>query len=622
MKSNDKLKQRKYLHAILNSAVLIGVSVICWYQLELSSNYSTVIECFKMEPMYLMLNVGTNIIAICLLYILFNRVWLSSLVLAMISFGVAIANYYIIIFKGMPLSIMEFGNFRTALNVIKGYKFSFDCWILGIILLFLVNCIICLLYRKRESIRIFNLKRRVVKDITIGCMCLVVLYIGYFSPLAIKPKETIGWSWVEAYHKYGYIACSIEMVYRTRNIIDEPEGYSLEKVENIGIPNRLSVNEYSTPDIIIIMNESFYDLSLIADVHTDNSYMKNINTLRETDNVISGYAIVPGIGGGTNSSEYELLTSNSLQLMKGITPFNVLDMKNANSVVSLLNQLGYSTWGGHSEPALNYSRGRAYPDMGFDKVFFDEEFVDKDYYENRWYETDASLYNNVITWYENMPENAPRFIYLLTIQNHGGWDLNPPEVDTVHVADDFAEYTAEINEYLSSIRLSDIAFKEFTEYFKKLDRSILICMVGDHCPSFASNIVNDRYSESQKQLRLRSVPFVIWSNKSIASNKKETLISMNYLVPLLIEVGNIDRSPYYQYLLDLMSDVPIITDYDIYIDRKGEEHSYFSIGEHSEEVKNYFYLEYNNLSKNRIQKYFDISMGERMNSDEKDKQKY
>ena len=151
---------------------------------------------------------------------------------------------------------------------------------------------------------------------------------------------------------------------------------------------------------------------------------------------------------------------------------------------------------------MNYSRGRAYPDMGFDIIHFDEDFVDKELYKNRWYETDECFYRNIINWYHEMPEQSPRFLYLLTIQNHEDWDMNPPEADTVHVSEDYGEYTQIINEYLSCIRLSDIAFKDLTDYFRSVDKSVIICMLGDHSPVFADRIVDADYTEGERSLRL------------------------------------------------------------------------------------------------------------------------
>lgn len=79
-----------------------------------------------------------------------------------------------------------------------------------------------------------------------------------------------------------------------------------------------TTSEGEKPDIILILNETLFDFSLIHDFETDEPVMPYMKSL---ENVIRGYVSVPAIGGGTNRSEYELLTSNSLYLMKDILPF-------------------------------------------------------------------------------------------------------------------------------------------------------------------------------------------------------------------------------------------------------------------------------------------------------------
>ena len=111
-----------------------------------------------------------------------------------------------------------------------------------------------------------------------------------------------------------------------------------------------------------------------------------------------------------------------------------------------------------------------------------------------------------------MDEDTPRFVYLLTMQNHGPWNTNPEEYNIVHIQNDMGDKEAEVNEYLSCIHLSNLAFEELIEYFKNVEREVIICMVGDHAPTFASEIIDEKYTEDEKKLLLRSTPFVIWSN--------------------------------------------------------------------------------------------------------------
>lgn len=576
---------------------------LCWFQMEMSCAYENIAQIFSMEWKYILLNILTELVILVGLQIVLRKLWLTGVVFSILSFLIAIINFYTIKFHGSPLSVLEIKNINTAMNVIGSYKIRLDEKAVVIIAIF-ASCIVLSLILKLIKIGCYKweLKKCLFRDTCVSVVAVLTIYGGYFSPFSIKPMKTIGDRWEQAYHQYGYLACSVELIYRSNHAVDMPEGYSDEKVKNIEITRQEVEGVDRNPDIILILNETFFDLRQITDMKTDIPFMENIDSMTD---VIRGYTVVPSIGGRTNATEYELLTSNSLQLMQGITPFSILDLSDANSIVSLVKQLGYQTTGMHSESSKNYFRGRAYPELGFDEIHFEGDFKDREYYGNRiYYETDDCLYNNLISWYEQKDKDIPQFMYMLTIQNHGEWDENSPEDDIVHVLNDYGNYNQQINEYLSCIHMSDVAMKKLTEYFENVDRPVIICMVGDHSPSFASSIIDNSFSEEDKQLRLRGTPFIIWSNFGL-EGKDVGYISMNYLAPLLLQTAGIKGSLYYDYMIRLKERVPILTAYDVYRDAEGKEYSYTDMTEYTDEVKNYFYLEYNNLQKNRIQNIFD-----------------
>ena len=69
----------------------------------------------------------------------------------------------------------------------------------------------------------------------------------------------------------------------------------------------------------------------------------------------------------------------------------------------------------------------------------------------------------MISLYES-EEDGPRFFYLLTYQNHGGWDQNDEALDLVHTRNDYGSLSDVLNEYLTSIKLSADAFCRLTEF--------------------------------------------------------------------------------------------------------------------------------------------------------------
>lgn len=573
-----------------------------FFMLELSSEPGMG-HIWEMEPKFMLLNLLTLGVIWAVFLIVSNRVWLSNLLFSAVCGIIAIANHYVIQYHGMPLSFLEIKNFATAMNVISSYSFRIDRALAKILFVMLVLLAACILFRHFSKGKRLKLWGAVIRDTALIAAAFCVFYFGYFGPKPIKPQRTNTWLWSEAYYKYGFTASTVESIYQYFNVVAEPEGYSEEILDSIPVSTK-EQSDAATPDIILILNETFFDLRQITDIETDIPYLSNIENM---ENLLAGYAISPVAGGGTNSSEYELLTSNSLQLMPGITPFNVLDLSEANSIVSYLNHFGYSSTAAHPEVPVNYSRVIAYPALGFQNIYFDDAFVDKEMYCDRtWYETDQSVYNNLIRWYEEEPEDLPRFMYLLTIQNHGDYNFNPPEADLVHSLRDYGEYTDLINEFLTCIYMSDEAFKGLTDYFSDVDRPVIICMLGDHAPSFSSSIVDEKYTGYDKSLQLRKVPLVIWANFELKDIDLGTM-SMNYVVPTLLDLAGVELSPYYQYLLQLKENVPVLTSYGVYYDSDDNIYQYNGdAGEvYQSDVDRYFYLEYNNLQTERRQELFD-----------------
>lgn len=579
--------------AVINIGLSLMTLVCCFIMFERGSRVSMASIC-SMELKYIVLNILTIGILWSIFLVFFNRVWLSCLLCVYISGIIAIINHYVIMYHGMPLSFLVLKNFTTAMHVASSYRFSVDATVYQLLATIVIMTVLCALSGIYLERKLLLWRQRWLRDAFLAAMSVLVILVGYTGNNPMKPPKTISWLWSEPYYEYGFVPCTIESFYQSLNPITKPEGYTAGSINEIDIP---PANEHSAaPDVILILNETFYDLRQIADFTTDIHYLQNIETM---ENALTGYAIVPVSGGATNSSEYELLTSNSMQLMPGITPFNTLDLYGANSIASYLNGLGYSTIGSHPESAVNYSREQGYYALGFQKTYFAQAFQYKEQYHNRYFVTDQSIYRSLLRWYEESPADAPRFQYLLTIQNHGAYEANEPEHDIVHVQEDFGEYTEMMNEFLSCIYLSDQAFKELTDYFSNVNRPVIVCMVGDHSPVFAQNIVDETYGEMEKQLRLRKVPLVIWANFELEQIDLGTM-SLNYVVPTLLNLAEIPASPYYRYMMQIKEQIPIITSYGYYYDSDGNLYEYDNSNvAHKKILDDYFKLEYYNVQRGK-----------------------
>lgn len=550
--------------------------------------------------LYTFVNILTIFVLQSAVYLIVQRWWLASAITTLPVAILSVANYYTLLFRNQPISTQDIHNAGTALSVINSYNFTLNIYVSIILTLLVLNILVIIKLFRVERGRKRTWKKELIKNGALLLCGALFLHGVYFAENSLKPKNTFVWSWEDTYYKYGYIASSIEVLQNSLNVVNKPDGYSEESLKSL-LDKPVATGITHTPDVILILNETFYDLRDLVELETDEETMPFIDGLK---NAVKGRCVVAGTGGGTNKSEYELLTSNSLQIMPGITPFNYLNFNNANSAVSHLEKLGYTTWSAHCAPGLNYSRSNVYPKLGFDTVKFDTDFKLKDFYEQRYYATDESCYRELISDYESMG-NDPRFMYLLTIQNHGGWELNEDSADTVHSLTDFGDYTDDVNEFLTGIRMSDEAFKKLTEYFETVDRPVVVCMVGDHAPSFAQELNTNRSEETV--FKLRSTPYVMWANFDLNQTGTENT-SMPMIMPKLFEISGVPLSPFYSYMLDLSRNVPIVTANNVFKTNDGQIHYYNNTdAPYKNEINTYFNLVYNNVGTDteRIDRIFE-----------------
>lgn len=551
--------------------------------------------------LYTGINVLTVFIVMSAVFVFVQRWWIASIVVGVPAFILSVANYYTILYRNSPISTQDLHNAGTALNVLGNYSFPLSVYVIGAVAVFAVLIFAIIKLRSFEREIKLSLKTATARIISLAVFGTAFMYGVYFAPKPLKPRTTFVWSWEDSYYKYGYIASSIEVLQNSINMVNLPDGYNEATLEKRVMEKIAGNTANNKPDVIFILNETFYDMRDLIDLSGEESAMPFIDSLPEGQ---TGRTVVAGTGGGTNKSEYELLTSNTIQLMPGITPFNYLDFEDTNSIVSYLKTQGYTTWGAHPAEALNYSRGIVYPKLGFDNVLFREDFGQLELYGHRGYATDASCYKKMLEDYESMGD-APRFMYLLSIQNHGNWDLNPDSEDIIKISKDFGDYTDDISEFQSCISLSDKAFKELTEYFENSDRDVIICMVGDHAPSFATGLLDE--IDMDKTFALRSTPYVIWSNFDMQAEFPQT-VSMPFMAPMTIEAAGIAQTPFYRYMNMLKEQTPVITAFNLYQTSDGEIFEYNEQNGYKTNIDVYFDMVYNNVSPkaNRIQQLFEV----------------
>lgn len=525
------------------------------------------LECFMHDP-FENIQIFTMLFNISLYYLAFLLVWfftkndgVTVIVSGVLAFGIGLANYVVIAFRASPILPWDLMSVGTAVKVVNNYTLPITSS-----LVLLAACFLSVLF---FGISVLKHKRS-FKKLTriIVSVCLVAVFIGcsFFAQSSLICKfffinESLFIPF-DYFKNNGYVVGFIRSLQYMN--VDKPVGYSKDEVVELfndyGVGSDAPAIEVY-PNIIVVMNESFSDLSVLGEFTTNEEYTPYFDSLAE--NVVKGDLHVSVKGGNTANSEFEFLTGNSMAFLpSGSIPYVQFINKPTSTIVSYLkDNFGYSTYAVHPYYASAYNRGDVYPLLGFDKLLFLEDF-DEDSQKLRRFTSDAATYDKIIELYENRVDNERFFSFCITLQNHGGYDTVydnfQPSVTVDGLEDDVS-----LSQYLSLMKESDAAFKDFIEYFANVDEPTVILMFGDHQPTDEAirsllNNVDLNLSDLKDFEKQYTTKFALWTNYDIQEQKVE-YTSCNYLSTLLLDTVGIPLSPYQNYLKKLQNKFPVVT---------------------------------------------------------------
>lgn len=423
-------------------------------------------------------------------------------------------------------------------------------------------------------------------------MTAISTAIIIFSLFSSNENRDDFWDTVSASRNNGFLFSFISNTQILHN--PAPENYNATDLLTIKL-NDSSPNSNTYPNIIVIMNEAFSDLSQYSDLKTNCDPLEFFHNFNEG---AKGDLIVSVFGGGTCNTEYDFLTGNSsFMLRNGSYPMQQFVSKKSPSIASTLKAQGYTTTAIHPYYANGWNRNRAYPLLGFDNFISIEDFSEPEIV--RQFVSDKSTYEKIIQITESSA--TPQFIFCVTMQNHLGYDIlyeNFKEEVSFPKSDSFPQ----MRQYLSLVKESDEALKNLIEYYKKQDMPTYILFFGDHQPAIDDGSF-DRISP-QNAFERYTVPFLLWCNKeNVELGIQKT--SPNFLAPILLKTAGLKTTSYDKYLLKLLKTIPVISTQGI-LDFNGNAFPLVSENPYKSSLNLYHSLQYNQVfdSSNRFDELF------------------
>lgn len=568
----------------------------------LSSFFICFLSQYILNEPFLSLGIEKILLNMCICLILFFIVLLITLhPLLSMSFIFAalillsIVNFYIFTFKGMDLQPIDILAIQTAMNVASEYKIVIYNNIL-------YGCLLAILYLFFSfGLPKLKIKKKIIARFVFAGVFIVTTLIFSFTSDSQVPYYW-GRTGSEANGYFFNFALQVKS-----SFVKKPQHYSAKNIESIAENYKNSSasikdEKKETPDIIVIMDESFTDFQNFgSDLQTNQEVTPFINSLKE--NTIRGYALTSVCGGGTPNSEYEFLSGNSMMFLPaGTMVYQQYLKKSSYSIVTEMKNNGYKCIAMHPFIANGWARNTVYPYLGFDETYFIEDFPESDII--RQYVSDKGMFQKIIHLYEENKKNQNNvFMFGVTMQNHGGYTYSGENYEQSISLEGYSQDYDNVEQYLSLIHETDSAVAYLLNYFENIEDDVVVVFYGDHIPglgNFYTEIYGGTFNTLEEQQLQYTVPFFIWTNYDIEEETVE-LTSLNYLSSYMYKAAGLQLPEYNKVLSDIQEKIPALNVNGYYSLEKDTFLTYNEAsGEEAELLNLYHQLVYNCLfDKNR-----------------------
>jgi phosphoglycerol transferase MdoB-like AlkP superfamily enzyme len=284
------------------------------------------------------------------------------------------------------------------------------------------------------------------------------------------------------------------------------------------------------PNVIFVMNEAFWDPTLLPGVTFSEDPIPTVHRLQKEST--SGYLLSPQFGGGTSNVEFEVLTGYSMSFLPGGSiPYQQYINKPTPTLASFFEGQGYKSMGIHPYEGWFWDRKNVYEKFGFESFKYKELFTNPEV--NGFFISDAEVTRSIIDEVDNTQK--PMFIYAVTMQNHGPYDTPRYPSNPIKAAGNLTVEAKNVLEtYTHGAHDADKALSDLIAHYEKSNEPTVVIFYGDHLPMLGPDY--DVYKQTgfvhsgnpadwslEELKKIHSVPFVMWSNFNLPKQTIPTL---------------------------------------------------------------------------------------------------
>lgn len=600
-----KLFSKKIFAAVLNGLLILILPVLTVILLEFYTHVP-----WDLTPPIFFLNLAFYYLLFGALTFLFGSTAWGYGIAPLIPMLFGLVNYYVVDLRSSPIVPWDIYSIGVAASVADNFEYEITPKLVMVVLGFLLIAFI----GSRTTVKVKKWRTRVPGlAVFVLAVWAYVANIGSDSVIQAFGLDTTLFTPNVLYRNNGLTAGFLGNLKFL--MVEKPKDYSPEAAEAAAAAYRSGGGEQTDgkklPNIVVIMDEAFSDLSVFGEFETDMDYMPFIRSLNE--NAVKGNLYVSVKGGNTANTEYEFLTGDTMAFLPvGSVPYQQYIKKDMPSIADHLAELGYRTAAIHPYLASGWSRDKVYPMLGFDEALFRPDFESPRIL--RGYVSDDAAFAKIMELFETKEKGQPLFTFEVTMQNHGGYSKDSPDFrEAVHLTELEGKTTSvrAAEKYLTLMLETDRAFETLISYFSKYEEDTIVLLFGDHQPSdYITNTILrvlglNREGSDEIFFDNYIVPFVMWANFDIEEEQIDA-ISVNYLSGLLFEKAGVPLSGYQTYLRELRKEIPAITANMVLTD--GARFRYNEGAARKEELLHaYNLLTYNHLedAEHRLENFFE-----------------
>lgn len=358
-------------------------------------------------------------------------------------------------------------------------------------------------------------------------------------------------------------------------LISVPSGYSQKTASDWAPTNgkTAKVREQVRPNVIVIMSEAFWDLTLLPKVRFSEDPMSFV---RDPEmGAKRGWLFSPQLAGGTCNVEFEVLTgfSNAF-LPTGSIPYQQYIRSTLPSLPRFLKDKGYKTLAVHPYHKWFWNRSSVYRNLGFDAFLGLEDMGDMP--KQGFYVGDTAVMEKLHRLI--VDETDPVFLFAITMQNHGPYEPNRFGATQIEAEGKLSAGEREaVRSYAQGIKISDTVLKKLVLSLKAQDEPTLLIFFGDHLPYLGPNsaafrstgfIGTEPVTTTLDYKRMHQTPLLIWSN--FGAELPELQAISPSVIPYVIARALNIQHPYFSNILGRrFASVPVV-ERRMVIDAQGE----------------------------------------------------